>query len=175
MGGFRHLPVPVMSDSKKQATKTRLVSQGWKLSNTGKIIIISRYMSLMRFMILATVGAVMSWIAWIAVVVRLNPLSGGMVAHGLFYASLFLALVGTFTIIGFFARRWFEKEDVPFRQVTVAARQSLLVSLAAIVGLALQAQRWMNLWIALLIIILAIGIESIFLTGQSRHRVSFES
>jgi hypothetical protein len=88
----------------------------------------------------------------------------------LFFFSLWLALIGTGTVIGFLVRHWFEREAVPFRQMSVAARQALNLSTTAGILLALQGGRLLNIWTGVLVILLAIGTEAFFIAGQARHR-----
>lgn len=127
-------------------------------------------MSLLSFLLILATGTALSWTAWILVIILLSPTSGGMVALMLFYGSFFMALLGTVTIIGFFLRYWLEKEAIPFRQIAVAMRQATILSVSGTVALLLQSRRLLNLWALLIMIVLAIVIESFFLVGQTTRR-----
>lgn len=124
-------------------------------------------MSLVRFLIILAVGTLISWASWLLVLMNLDPQTGGLVALVLFYASFFLALLGTITIVGFFLRYWLEKEAIVFRQVSVALRQATWLTAAATIALLLQSRRLLNIWSGLCLIILVLVIEAFFLVGQT--------
>lgn len=126
-------------------------------------------MSLVRFLIFLGIGTVLSWAAWVLVLNMLEPYGGGFVALALFYSSFFLAGVGTLTIIGFFLRYWLEKEKIPFNQIRVALRQGVLVVGGFVVALMLQAQRLLNPWSIIVLLLLIAVIEIFFLAGQSKY------
>jgi hypothetical protein len=129
-------------------------------------------MSLLRFLIVFCSGTVLSWAAWVLVIMMLNPTSGGAVALLLFFSSFFMALVGTATIIGFFLRYWMEQEKIPFRQIGIALRQAVILGTVATIALMLQGQRMLNIWSLLIMIVLAIIVESFFLAGQATRRTN---
>lgn len=112
----------------------------------------------------------MAWGTWVIVIFRIDPLANPVIAPLLFFTSLFLALLGTATILGFLARVWFERTGIIYRQMTVAARQALNFSLVAAFLLLLQAGRALSPWTAVLTVLVAIGVESFFLLGQTRQR-----
>lgn len=126
-------------------------------------------MSLLRFLIVLGAGTVLSWTAWVLVLLTLDPVSGGSVALMLFYGSFFLALFGTATIGGFFLRYWLEKETVLFRQIAVAVRHGSIVATGSSVALLLQGQRLLNIWSIIALVALAVVIELFFLAGQTKR------
>lgn len=126
-------------------------------------------MSIGRFLLLAAAGTLISWITWIMVITRLDPISGGPFAVTLFFFSLLFALVGTGTLLGYGARHLLENNTLPFQQMATAARQALNVSLLVILLLGLQSGRILNPWTGILSIALAIGVEAFFIAGQSRR------
>ncbi|MBI5467387.1 MAG: hypothetical protein HY975_04220 [Candidatus Kerfeldbacteria bacterium] len=133
-------------------------------------------MSLVRFLIVLGLGTVLSWSAWVLVVALLDPQTGGVIALMLFYSSLFLALLGTLTLAGFFLRYWLEKETLIFQQVSIALRQATLLSGGATIALMLQSQRLLNIWVFLSLAIVLFVIEGFFLAGQSeRHHQTSQS
>ena len=126
-------------------------------------------MSLLRFLALLAVGTILSWAAWVLTLMMLDPYSSGFIALALFYSSLFLAVVGTLTIIGFFIRYWLEKEKIPFQQIRTSLRQATLVSATLIMSLALQAKRLLNPWTVIVLLLLLLVTEVFFLAGSSRR------
>lgn len=120
-------------------------------------------------MILLSLGTAVSWATWILVIFTLDPFSGGIPAHALFYGSFFLALGGTATIVGFFLRYWLEKEKILFHQIALAIRQGIEVALAAVIALILQSDRLLNVWTFIMLFVLTSIIEAFFLAGQARY------
>lgn len=131
-------------------------------------------MSLIRFLVVLALGTILAWTGWVTVLLTIDPVSGGFIARAMFYLSLFLSLLGTLTIIGFFTRYWWEKDPIPFRQIGFALRQACIISAAAIIALTLQAGRLLNIWSGVVLVLLAIAIETFFLAGQS-HRTRLHS
>lgn len=127
-------------------------------------------MSLVRFLLILAVGTVLSWAAWVLVLMTMSPADGGTIAILLFYGSGWLAIFGTAAIIGFFLRYWFERETVLFRQIAIALRHGTIVSTAVSLTLFLQSRRALNLWAILAILALAIVVELFFLAGQTQPR-----
>ena len=127
-------------------------------------------MSAAKFLLYGLVGTLLSWGTWIIVLIRIDPDSGGFVAKLLFFTSLWLALLGTATLVGFGGRFLFERQAMPYRQMTVAARQAFNISLTAMILLGLQTGRALSWWVGLLVVLIAAGVESFFLLGQARSR-----
>ncbi|MBI3572785.1 MAG: hypothetical protein HY092_01125 [Candidatus Kerfeldbacteria bacterium] len=138
------------------------------LSRTQKIIIIPKHMSLIRFLVVVSIGTALSWVSWVMIITSLDPSGGGSVL-ALFYLSLFLALMGSLTIIGFFLRYWLEADKVLFQQIAVSLRQASLLSGALVLALMLQAARWLNVWTLIILLLLAGVIEMFFLAGQTQR------
>jgi hypothetical protein len=128
-------------------------------------------MSLIRFIVILSIGTILSWLTWTVVIVSLDPYTGGGLALLLFYVSSWLAALGTITIIGFFLRAWWEKESVYFRQVATALRQGALISTGATIALLLQGARWLNIWSGISLVLLVLVTEMFFLAGQARRPV----
>ena len=126
-------------------------------------------MSLVRFLVMLSVGTLLSWVAWVMVLTNMNPTANGLAAVSLFYLSLILALTGTVTMIGFFLRYWLEKEKLPFRQIAISFRQATLLSIGVGLALLLQSGRLLRWW-SILMLVLVVGIlEIFFLLNQSRR------
>ena len=128
-------------------------------------------MSIIRFMLILAFATLLSWAAWILVVVRLNPYSDGLTALVLFFGSAAVAVAGTLTILGFFVRYWLEKGQVLYRQFAVASRQAIIVTAGCLVIGVLQLQHILRPWSALLVLLIAVIIELFIQAGSYRRTV----
>lgn len=109
-------------------------------------------MNLKQYLTLMVVGTALCWLMWILVIFNIEPMSG-IFALFFFYASLFLSLLGTLSIIGLSTRVILLRKNVIFKQVRNSFRQALLLSTFFIISLILQSQRILFWWNAALIII----------------------
>jgi hypothetical protein len=109
-------------------------------------------------MILATIAC---YLGLGAILFFFDPLAGGFWALILFYASLFLALVGTFALIGLISRLIFTKDNLVFKKVTTSFRQGIWLSLLSCVSLYLNKIKLLD-WRYLLPLILALVLLELF-------------
>jgi len=99
----------------------------------------------------------MCWTAFYFITHAINPETTNWYGFLLFYLALFLALSGTAAILGFFIRFVGIGQDLAFRSVKAAFRQSFLFAGFFVAVLILLSQglfTWMN--VALLIISLSV-------------------
>lgn len=103
---------------------------------------------------LAIIGAagVVSWLAWIVVINKLNPFDSTGLGLGLFYLSLFFALACTFTVIGFYFRLWLNKNEIFYNHINIAFRQGVLLTVIALGCLTFQLLGILTWWSGLLLI-----------------------
>jgi hypothetical protein len=125
-------------------------------------------MSHHRYLIIIGFAAVVSWIAWILVLNKLDPMESTGLALGLFYVSLFFALTCTFTVLGFYFRLWFNKNEVYYSHINVSLRQAILLSLIALGCLTFQLLGILTWWSGLLYIGTVTLIEFYFLARQQQ-------
>ena len=83
-----------------------------------------------------------------------------------FFISLFFAIVGTFTIIGFYLRLWFTSNEYYYENITISFRQAILVSVVVVGLLGLQALRILNLFDGILFISSILLLEFYFLARR---------
>ena len=122
-------------------------------------------MSLKRYLLLMLLATILCWLAFAVVIIYINPQETGFIGFLLFYISLFLALVGTFALIGFFIRIWLVTQPI-FRQVIIAFRQAIWFACLVVFCLILQSQELLTWWTTVLFIALLAFIESFFLFGK---------
>ncbi len=123
-------------------------------------------MSLKQYLIFMTAATFVSWLAWLIVLFYLNPEEAGFIGFALFYLALMFALVGTFSLIGFFMRVWFSREQVIFRHLRVSTRQALLFSILIISLLMMQGSGYLRWWSILLVVALLALIEFFFISRK---------
>ncbi|MFH1867194.1 MAG: hypothetical protein ABIJ81_03905 [Patescibacteria group bacterium] len=124
-------------------------------------------MTLKQYLLLMFLGTLGAWAAWLTVIFYLTPESSGTLGLIFFYLSLFVAVVGTTTLIGFTFRYWLHKDEVVFRQVSISFRQGVLLGIVVILALILQAQRLLTWW-NLGILLLALTIVEFFFLSMRR-------
>ncbi len=124
-------------------------------------------MNLRRYLIIMSIGTLLCWLAWGSIIYSFDPNASGIVGPVFFYASLFLALLGTVSVIGFFVR-WLliKQDDIVFRHVRRTFRQAIIASsLSTLTFLLLHAGllRW---WNSILLLILGFLLEAVFFTSR---------
>ena len=121
-------------------------------------------MTLRTFLFILFLATVLAWLAWGLVLFNFAPPPGDLLALLFFYASLTLALAGTFTLLGFTLRRWQKPVVLPYRQVLIAWRQALWFTLLLLGLLILQSQQLLTWWNALLLLVALTVLEFFFLS-----------
>ena len=124
-------------------------------------------MTLRLYLILMSVGALMCWLAWFFVLGSVEPEQAGFFGFLFFYASLFLALAGTFSVIGFLIKKIILKNDqIVFHHVKSTFRQGMLVAGIIILGLILLQIKLLTWWNGILLVLLFAAVEGIIFTNR---------
>jgi len=124
-------------------------------------------MTLRQYLILMSLGTLICWGTWTFILFTLDPNSAGSLGILFFYFSLFLALVGTFSVIIFLIRRLIIKNDeVIFRHVKKTFRQSVIVAVLIIFALYLLQQHLLTWWNSILLVALFIVLEAVIFTNR---------
>ncbi len=114
----------------------------------------------------------LAWITWALVLFRMDPGEAGLIGFLLFYVTLFASLVGTLAVGGVLYRVLkLKRHHLIIREVRIAFRHGIILSLAGVVSLALSAQNlltWWNLFGVFFIIGL---IEYLFVLMEESRRV----
>jgi len=118
-------------------------------------------------------ATLLCWVAFCVVLYSINPFETILLGFLLFYISLFLAAVGTLSLLGFTFRYIFNKNAFITSQVVVSFRQAVLFATLIVISLYLQSQNLITWWNLLILIILLIVIESSFIgIGNKMNSVS---
>jgi len=103
------------------------------------------------------------------VIFKIDPYSSGWVGLASFYLILFLALLGTLSLIGFFGRMIFLRRSVLFHHIGISLRQAILFSILITISLLLQANRLFTWWNAILLVLSFTLLEFFFLSRTARE------
>lgn len=115
-----------------------------------------------------SIGTILCWIAFGLVVSNLDPLQATWPVFVFFYLALFLALVGTFALLGMGFRLAILRRQVVFRQVMIAFRQAFSFAFIVVMALFLQSQRLLHLWSLFLLVGALTFVEFAVLFRQRR-------
>lgn len=112
-------------------------------------------------MILATIIA---WLGFFIIINTFDPYDNNIVAFILFYLALFLSVLGTLSLLGFWFRKfWNKKRGIMRVMVTESFRQAIIFSSVLVIALLLQSGRILTWWNMLLLIALASFLEFLIL------------
>ena len=125
-------------------------------------------MSLRQYVIFMLAGTVLCWVAFGLVVMNLNPIEASWPVFVFFYLTLFLALVGTFALLGMAFRLFILRHEVVFRQVMIAYRQAFSFSFIVVMALFLQSQHLLFWWSLFLLVGALTFVEFAVLLRQRR-------
>lgn len=96
---------------------------------------------------------------------RLNPFTSTALAVPFFLSSLFLALVGTLTLLGFYFRVWFRRGEIYLQHISVSLRQGIFLTIAIEIALVFQILRILTWWDGILIAT-AVGLVEIYFSSR---------
>ncbi len=128
-------------------------------------------MTFRMYMLFMGFATTLSWFSWIVVVWGIDPVQAGSFSFALFYVTLFLSLIGSFTLAGVVYRILvLRRSDILSREVRISFRHSILLSVVAVVSLALSAQPFFRWSIFIPVLLIVSGVEYVFLLGDASHR-----
>lgn len=110
---------------------------------------------------------VLGWSSWAVVITKLSPFTSTTLALLLFYASLCLALTGTFTLLNYYLRLMMNKRQIYNAQFNTALRQGLLLSLMVCIALIFQRLKVLTWWDSLLLLGIVLLIEFYFMAKNN--------
>lgn len=123
-------------------------------------------MSLSKYLLLMIIATIFCWAAFLIVINAVNPLATVALGYALFYVSLFCALVGTLSVIGFLVRFIFNKNQFIIQQVKTSFRQGVWFAILVVGGLYLQSQGLVAWWNLLIFVVLLVVVEIFFVSSQ---------
>ncbi|MEK7168053.1 MAG: hypothetical protein AAB791_03580 [Patescibacteria group bacterium] len=108
------------------------------------------------------------WLVLVGVLFQMDPTDSGLIGLILFYASIFLSLLGTFFLSSFLWRKLFNKFALEFRLVGASFRQSFFFACLIVGVLFLQSQHFLTWW-NLLLLVVAVTIIEFFCLSLRRQ------
>lgn len=109
--------------------------------------------------------------AWLYVLFTVDPFISGWIGLLLFYTTLLATSIGAWCLCGVIYRIFIlKRQEVMSREVRIAFRHAVLLSVAGVCSLALSAQNWLNIWFFIGLLVLIGSIEYMFLLVQESHR-----
>ncbi|PIT87855.1 MAG: hypothetical protein COU31_00800 [Candidatus Magasanikbacteria bacterium CG10_big_fil_rev_8_21_14_0_10_40_10] len=124
-------------------------------------------MTLRQYLLLMSVGTALCWLIWLMVIANINPEEGNLIGFLFFYSSLFGALVGTFSVIGFIIKKKANKNDlVVFHHVHHTFRQGILIGLLVVSALIMMQLKFLNLTTGIILLIFFLFLESLIFAGR---------
>lgn len=124
-------------------------------------------MTLKQYLAIMTVGTVICWLTWLVLIFSVSPQDAGITGKAFFYLSLALAIIGTYSVLGFLIKRSIIKDDnAVFRHVKKTFRHALLLSVYLISLLILQSQELLSWWNGLILLLIIVILESAYFSRQ---------
>jgi hypothetical protein len=118
-------------------------------------------MTLRSYIILMILATLACYLGLGAILFFFDPFASGFWALILFYASLFLALVGTFALIGLISRLIFTRDNLVFKKVTASFRQGIWLAILSCIALYLNKIKLVD-WRYLLPLVFALALLELF-------------
>ena len=118
------------------------------------------------YLITVIIATAFGWGSWAVVLTKLSPFSVSPLPLILFYASLFVALSGTLTLLNHFLRLWLGSPEAHGKAIHSSVRQATLLSLMVCIGIGFQRLRVLTWWDALLLLAIVLLIEFYFMATE---------
>lgn len=127
-------------------------------------------MRLKPFIFLILIGTLLSWIGWGFVLFTVDPFYAEPLAFVFFYLSLFVALIGTMSLLFVFIYNKLVVLDAPvFRVVSRSFRDGAVVATLCTTGIVLQGFQLLTIWNIGIFVVLSLLLLSFYLTLQGQH------
>lgn len=110
-------------------------------------------MTLRQYIITMIIGTMLCCVSLCFIIINVDPFQTNSLTFAFFYLSMFLSLLGLFSLLIFVAHRLVSRQALPlFRYVQHSFSQAVYISLFLVIMLYLQGKSWLNLWNATLLI-----------------------
>jgi len=124
-------------------------------------------MTLKQYLFLMSIAAGLCWVAWFFMVLSTDPNQSNMLIFIFFYFSLYFAILGTFSVIGFLIKMKIIKNDeIIFRHVKKTFRQSIILATLIVLALFLLQRNLLTWWNSILLALLFVVLEGVIFTNR---------
>ena len=121
-------------------------------------------MSLKQLIITIIIATALCWASWLLVIFEVDPTTAGFYGLLIFYASMFLSLLGLFFLIGFGLRKLFNRREMEYKLVGTSFRQSFFFAAAVAGFFFLQSKYLLTWWNSIMLIAALVILEFFFLS-----------
>ncbi len=125
-------------------------------------------MSLRAYLTFMGLATVLAAATFLIVLFSVDSDTVGMSGLILFYASLFLTIIGLLSLFGLLVRVALHRHEPLFRLVAVSFRHSVLFGILVVGALALRAVQLITWWNSLIMIAVLTLVEFMFLSLERR-------
>jgi len=125
-------------------------------------------MTLKKYLFIMLGVTVLSWLMFGYVLWTVNPEETNSVGFTLFYSTLFMASLSTTALVGFLIRFIALRQELAFRLVKEAFRQSFLFALLISVSLYLLS-RDLFTWLNLFFLVIGLSLLEFFLLSYEKN------
>jgi len=133
-------------------------------------------MTAKNYSLIMGLATIIAWVGFFTIIFNFDPQEANWVIFALFYLALFLAVSGTLSIVGFFARILLIRKRSILRYLVLESfRQAIIVAAALVVTLVLQAVRILTWWNMALLILAAAALEFLILLFKHNQIDDLES
>jgi hypothetical protein len=133
-------------------------------------------MSLKQYLTIMSIASVACIVAWIFVLLQIDPEHTTLIGYFFFYSTLFMSIVGTFSVAGFLVRQLLIKDAaIIFRHVKKTFRQSITIATLSIICLLFLQFNLLKWWNGLLLILLFIILEGMVFTNRKYSTTEYVS
>jgi hypothetical protein len=124
-------------------------------------------MTLRQYLLVMAVATLICWLIWVLVLFIYDPYAAGMVGFALFYTSLFLSILGTYSVIGFVVRiKILKKDEIVFRHIKHTFRQGMFFASFSIITLVLAQNQVLTWWNFSLLLVFFVFLEGLLFANR---------
>ncbi|HLD82131.1 MAG TPA: hypothetical protein VJA22_02935 [Patescibacteria group bacterium] len=116
-------------------------------------------------------GTLVSLTALCLTLIFINPENANTFSLALFYTSLFLSILGIFSLFGLLMRNLIFKHEIAIHKAKISLRQSFWFASLATIAMVLQSFRLLKWWNILLLLGAFLIFEFLFLVDDPNYQV----
>jgi hypothetical protein len=115
-----------------------------------------------RYVLSVAVASILSFLSLYLVLTKIDPFTDESLALGLYFISLFLAVSSVLTLLGYFFRILFYREELFLNHFNVSLRQGIILGFCIVAIMGFQILRTLTWWNGLIIVLMCFLVELYF-------------